>query len=135
MGTPRGALMKAVINAVIANPYSRPNEIGELLGKEAGGVSNVLSKLYRAGVLGRKKCRYYFKGFKAQKQVKPAPVKEVKQVEQKESKQLELPLFAVPLSPYSRIESLEKEVYELKVQLLDQYAIIKYLEDKLENHE
>ena len=127
--------MKAVINAVIANPYSRPNELGELLGKEAGGVSNVLSKLYRAGVLGRKKCRYYFKGFKAQKQVKPAPVKEVKQVEQKESKQLELPLFAVPPSPYSRIESLEKEVYELKVQLLDQYAIIKYLEDKLENHE
>lgn len=127
--------MKAVINAVIANPYSRPNELGELLGKEAGGVSNVLSKLYRSGVLGRKKCRYYFKGFKAQKQVKPAPVKEAKQVVQEESKQLELPLFAVPPSPYSRIESLEKEVYELKVQLLDQYAIIKYLEDKLENHE
>jgi hypothetical protein len=132
MGTPRGALMKAVINAVIANPYSRPNELGELLGKEAGGVSNVLSKLYRAGVLGRKKCRYYFKGFKAQKQVKPAPVKEAKQVVQEESKQLELPLFEAPNNPYTKIQALEKELYELKVQLLDHYAVIKYLEGKLE---
>jgi len=125
--------MKAVINAVIANPYSRPNEIGELLSKDARGVSNVLSKLYRDGILGRKKCRYYFKNATPRKQTKVALVKEVGQVD--ESKQLELPLFAVPPSPYSRIESLEKEVYELKVQLLDQYAIVKYLEDKLENHE
>lgn len=138
--------MKAVINAVIANPYSRPNELSELLGKEAGGVSNVLSKLYRAGVFGRKKCRYYFKGFKTQKQAKPAPVKEVKQLEidfqmpkfvPKPEVKPESQPVAQPIAHNQqlKIQALEKELYELKVQLLDQYAIIKYLEKKLESNE
>jgi hypothetical protein len=134
MGTPRGVLTKAVTNAVIANPYSRPNELSELLGKDARGVSNVLSKLYRAGVFGRKKCRYYFKGFKAQKQVKQLEIN------------FDAPPQPVPTPPQPvaqpithnqqlKIQALEKELYELKVQVLDQLAIIKYLEKKLESNE
>lgn len=126
--------MKAVINAVIANPYSRPNEIGELLSKDARGVSNVLSKLYRDGILGRKKCRYYFKNATPRKQTTPV-------------KQLDInfdapqPVSTPPQSVYtpptkdSEFVSLNKQIHGLKVRVLDQLAIIKYLEDKLENHE
>jgi hypothetical protein len=133
MGTPRGALMKAVINTVIANPYNKPSDISELLGKDARGISNVLSKLYRSGVLGRKKCRYYFKNT-PRKQTTP-------------TKQLEMDFDAsqpVPTPPQpvytpptkdSEFVSLNKQIHGLKVQVLDQLAIIKYLEDKLENHE
>lgn len=127
--------MKAVINAVIANPYSRPNELGELLGKDAGGVSNVLSKLYRSGVLGRKKCRYYFKGFKAQKQVKPAPVKQLEINFDAPQPVPTPPQPVYTLTKESEIVSLNRQIHELKVQLLDQFAIVKYLESKLENHE
>lgn len=128
MGTPRGALMKAVTNAVIANPYNKPSDISELLGKDSRGVSNVLSKLYRAGVLGRKKCRYYFKGFKAQKQVKQLEIN-FDAPPQPESQPVAQPITH---NQQLKIQALEKELYELKVQLLDQYAIIKYLEGKLE---
>lgn len=136
MGTPRGALTKSVINAVIANPYSRPNELGELLGKDGGGVSNVLSKLYRDGILGRKKCRYYFKGFKAQKQVKPAPVKQL-EINFDDPQPISTPPQPVytPPTKDSEFVSLNKQIHGLKVQVLDQLAIIKYLESKLENHE
>lgn len=135
MGTPRGALTKSVINAVIANPYSRPNELGELLGKDGGGVSNVLSKLYRDGILGRKKCRYYFKGFKAQKQVKPAPVKQLEINFDAPQPVSTPPQPVYTLTKESEFVSLNRQIHELKVQLLDQFAIVKYLEGKLKNHE
>lgn len=132
MGTPRGALMKAVINTVIANPYNKPSDISELLGKEARGVSNVLSKLYRSGVLGRKKCRYYFKNV-PRKQTTP-----LKQLEMDFDAPQPVPTPSQPVYTHtkeSEIVSLNKQIHGLKVQVLDQLAIIKYLESKLENHE
>ena len=127
MRAPKGALTKAVVNAVIANPYSKAIEIADLLAVDKRGVFNVLSKMYRQGKLGRKKCRYYLK------KTPSAPVAKPKQLELELPVAQERPVVEPPeVDLYSsRVIALSKEVHDLQVKLLDQAAVIKYLEQRL----
>lgn len=127
MRTPKGALTKAVTNAIVANPYSKASEIADLLAIDSRGVSNVLSKLYRQGKVGRKKCRYYLK------KTPSAPITKPKQLELELPMVQERPVVEAPeVDLYSsRVIALSKEVHDLQVKLLDQEAVIKYLEQRL----
>lgn len=124
MRAPKGALTKAVVNAVIANPYSKAIEIADLLAVDKRGVFNVLSKMYRQGTLGRKKCRYYLK------KTPSAPVAKPKQLELELPVAQERPVVETPTHS-DQINALRNEVHDLQVKLLDQAAVIKYLEQRL----
>jgi hypothetical protein len=127
MRAARGSRIKAVYNAVIANPYSKTSEVATFLNMSSANASHVLCKLYKQGKVGRKKCRYYAKQKANTPAVKPT------QLELELPMSQERPVVEAPeVDLYSsRVITLSKEVHDLQVKLLDQAAVIKYLEQRL----
>lgn len=146
----KNRLAQPIVNLLKNKPFMKPSEVHAMLGVDVAvhNVNQAMTRLHARGILGRIRSRYFIANKEASKNVykrKPYNTKS----KAKPTKQLEIdfnkmPEVApapqpvaqpVPNSPYTKIQALEKELYELKVQLLDQYAIIKYLEKKLESNE
>lgn len=144
----KNRLAQPIVNLLKNKPFMKPSEVHAMLGVDVAvhNVNQAMTRLHARGILGRIRSRYFIANKEASKNVykrKPYNTKS----KAKPAKQLEINFDAspkpevkpvaqpVPNSPYTKIQALEKELYELKVQLLDQYAIIKYLEKKLESNE